>query len=146
MSNNPRPACICGHDDWQHEGNYGSLGCTLCDCLGYDIDLPKRLEELKKEFALYEIKRMEVLQATIKCHFCDFTVNFNDHTGALKQHLSDQHRHLFLDTLETLCEKESGSYMAYRLVADKCMYLAREIDAIEKKLEKMKRLRAMANE
>lgn len=125
--------CACGHLDWQHQGNYGALGCTMCDCPAYTIDLKARKKHLEEKEANLKLKLQSMPAETIICYYCkkEFLIG---EKHALKGHVWNLHRDRFWDTIvDQLCEQpHSGDYRETR---DKLHYIAEELYYINKRLK-----------
>lgn len=125
--------CACGHKDWQHTGNYGALGCTLCECPAYTIDLKARKKHLEEKEALLKLKLQSLPAEVIICYYCDKVFSISE-KEALRGHVFNLHRDRFLDTIiDQLCKQpHSGDYHTTR---DSLHYIAEELYYINKKLK-----------
>ena len=125
--------CACGHLDWQHTGNYGALGCTMCDCSAYTIDIQARKKHLEEKEANLKLKLQSLPAETIVCYYCKKEFGINE-KHILKGHLWNLHRDRFWDTIvDQLCEEPYSS--EYRQTRDSLHYIAEELYYINKKLK-----------
>lgn len=131
--------CICTHELHMHTGQGGSLGCTMCKCLAYAIDVPARKKYLEEQEALLKLKLQGMPDETIVCYYCKKVYSIKDRQ-ALKDHLIELHKDQFLETVFNQCEQPD--FYQYRTTRDELHYIAEELYYVNRKLKAAEEIKA----